>query len=106
MILGYKHEKWSPHCFYLVSAKGKSFVDKVLNNSSSPPNKHQTVNNLSVKGNNHELCKVYCSCELVLVFLPCAHSATGVNCAITLTQCVICGKDTNTISAACRIVRH
>lgn len=93
-----EHVKYSRHCIYLRTMKGQTFVDEALKHiqhryqSPTPTEEHNSHNSevLETRLDDNELCKVCYKNIIAVVFLPCAHLAVCVECAMALTHCPIC----------------
>lgn len=92
-----QHAQWFSKCNFILSVKGKSFVDKVCGRNVILKPEEKSLNCTNIEDNKtenstpeHLLCKICCIEELGIVSLPCGHIFSCFNCSFSLTKCAVC----------------
>lgn len=102
------HALWFKQCNFVLRVKGKKFVDEVCSkkiaskkeNKEAPRKPENKEDENNVKTENKSVCKICYTNEVGVVFLPCGHLVTCVECAFSLTTCAVCRQ---VITATCRV---
>lgn len=90
-----QHAYWGKNCLFLQLKKGKSFITTVCNTfntlltlKSDKNNIYKSLNCI----NDKTLCKVCFTKPLEILFLPCKHLSTCMDCTMAVQYCPICRK--------------
>lgn len=111
------HALWFSECNYLISMKGKEYINQIKSNqrinleedeirTSSKQEISQSEQNEIIKQNLEEefcdakKCKLCYLNEYNTVFIPCGHIIACMKCASALTNCPVCRE---TFQSAIRI---
>lgn len=112
-----QHGIWFSKCNYLLLQKGHEFVKSVSNKNSAVPQPERATNNVETQQNHSTsapsssstskpvnsnkpseetsqnmatTCKICYNKEIGVVFLPCGHICSCVDCATGLEKCAMC----------------
>lgn len=112
-----QHAFWFPKCNHVLLKKGQDFIDQVvskkneeersidepgssgINNSAQTTTPKQTTEetkdtlNGDQDANTIPICKICYVNQVNVMFLPCGHIVSCVDCAEALKQCPICRKE-------------
>lgn len=109
-----EHARWSPSCCYMLLMKGKHFVEKAIRGVSDYPQETVELNTNSeiskfvatkIKREYCDdgieedsiICKICWKEPVKVIFIPCGHVISCIQCAVSLEQCAICRQTLNSI---------
>ncbi|KAE8750036.1 hypothetical protein FOCC_FOCC003160 [Frankliniella occidentalis] len=91
-----EHARWFNTCGYVTLVKGEQFVKQaIVQQTALNTVINEEIITISLEEENRRLkearqCKICMDSEACVVFLPCGHLVTCVNCAPSLSDCPIC----------------
>nr|WIE95435.1 hypothetical protein [Microctonus hyperodae filamentous virus] len=85
-----QHARWFKKCPYVLLKKGKDYVQQVESGIRivvTPPSPTDVE---LIPPPPPPLCKICCTNEINVIFLPCSHVIACVDCAVVLQTCAVC----------------